>query len=362
LHVRRGCLSSLESFAARRDQPRAPHQRRRARQEKRWALSNKMLATPLRVVGLGHEQPVPIFQQLAGDHPSGVMMYVRYPLLSLRRPPQVIVWTKCDEQENRMIRVVGPWLVGCSLCVAADEDMYDGPTAIKPLTVTPQPQHSARRTLSATSSISATRRRADPRTRLPWLHGPLWSNPSRPDSKSPMNPSSRRGKTAWVGPCRTTSSRTTSTPCRWPQGAVRCGWRSRVARTTPGQHLRPRSRHHRLTADGISVAAGGLSAAMPIATVRRGVVTSDDRKRDATQPQASRPPLGTIAQRRLRPSAAQRRGDGWGNCTNRSWAPAPQHGKPGGREIESVQSARDRPQSRDFSGSKTLRSTVGMRK
>jgi hypothetical protein len=45
-----------------------------------------------------------------------------------------------------MIRLVGLWLVGWTLCVtpvAADEDMYDGPTAIKPLTVTPQPQHSA---------------------------------------------------------------------------------------------------------------------------------------------------------------------------------------------------------------------------
>ena len=44
-----------------------------------------------------------------------------------------------------MIRLIGLWLVGCALCVtsvAADEDMYDGPTAIKPLTVTPQPQHS----------------------------------------------------------------------------------------------------------------------------------------------------------------------------------------------------------------------------
>jgi hypothetical protein len=45
-----------------------------------------------------------------------------------------------------MIRVIGLWLVGCSLCVtpvAAEENMYDGPTAIKPLTVTPQAQHSA---------------------------------------------------------------------------------------------------------------------------------------------------------------------------------------------------------------------------
>jgi hypothetical protein len=45
-----------------------------------------------------------------------------------------------------MIRVVGLWLVGCILCVtpvAADEDLYDGPTAIRPLTVTPQLQHTA---------------------------------------------------------------------------------------------------------------------------------------------------------------------------------------------------------------------------
>ena len=45
-----------------------------------------------------------------------------------------------------MIRLIGLWLVGCALCVtpvAADEDVYDGPTAIKPLTVTPQPRHSA---------------------------------------------------------------------------------------------------------------------------------------------------------------------------------------------------------------------------
>ena len=45
-----------------------------------------------------------------------------------------------------MIRLVGLWLVGCALFVtpvAADEGMYDGPTAIKPLTVTPRPQQSA---------------------------------------------------------------------------------------------------------------------------------------------------------------------------------------------------------------------------
>jgi hypothetical protein len=45
-----------------------------------------------------------------------------------------------------MIRLTGLWLVGWTLCVtpvAAEEDIYDGPTSIRPLTVTPQPQHSA---------------------------------------------------------------------------------------------------------------------------------------------------------------------------------------------------------------------------
>ena len=45
-----------------------------------------------------------------------------------------------------MIRLIGLWLVGCALCVmpvAADEDVYDGPTAIEPLNITPTPQQSA---------------------------------------------------------------------------------------------------------------------------------------------------------------------------------------------------------------------------
>jgi hypothetical protein len=48
--------------------------------------------------------------------------------------------TKCDEQKNRMIRLIGLWLMGWTLSVtpvATDEDVYDGPTAIKPLTATP---------------------------------------------------------------------------------------------------------------------------------------------------------------------------------------------------------------------------------
>ena len=40
-----------------------------------------------------------------------------------------------------MTKLIGVWLAGCALCVTpvvADEDVYDGPTAIRPLTVTPQ--------------------------------------------------------------------------------------------------------------------------------------------------------------------------------------------------------------------------------
>ena len=123
-----------------------------------------------------------------------------------------------------MINLIGLWLMGCALSVtpvAADEDVYDGPTAIKPLTVNRSRSAPPRPMLSATSSISATRKTVDPRPRLPWIPRPLWSSPSRPVPKSPMNPSSRRGETVWPGPCRPTSNRTTSVPCRWRRGAVR---------------------------------------------------------------------------------------------------------------------------------------------
>ena len=45
-----------------------------------------------------------------------------------------------------MIKFIGLWLMGSAVCVmpvAADEDVHDGPSAIRPLTMTPQPQHSA---------------------------------------------------------------------------------------------------------------------------------------------------------------------------------------------------------------------------
>jgi hypothetical protein len=45
------------------------------------ALSEQTLGPRAAVLVLGHEQPVPIFQQLARGHPSGRDEYVRYPLV-----------------------------------------------------------------------------------------------------------------------------------------------------------------------------------------------------------------------------------------------------------------------------------------
>ena len=182
-----------------------------------------------------------------------------------------------------MTRLICVWLTGCALCVtpvAAEEDVYDGPTAIRPLTVTPKPQHSpaqpclrfrasvlpgegrgpsscgspsrgrqARRSPSRQARRSPSRQaRRSPQSwpqsaslRQSWppsarLRQSWPPSAPLPDPKYPMNLSSRRGATAWIGPCRTTSSRTTFTPpCGWLWGAVRrrCGWSSRVASITP---------------------------------------------------------------------------------------------------------------------------------
>ena len=99
-----------------------------------------------------------------------------------------------------MIRLIGLWLVGCAMCVtpaAADEDLYDGPTAIKPLTVKPQPQHSAPPNMVCDFEHQCYPEEGGPGALAPAAPpAPLWSSPSRPVPKTPMNPSSRRGETA----------------------------------------------------------------------------------------------------------------------------------------------------------------------
>ena len=107
-----------------------------------------------------------------------------------------------------MIRLIGLWLVGCALCVtpvAADEDVYDGPTAIRPLTVTPQPQHSARPNTVCDFEHQCYPEKGGPRVQAPMAPPVVAAAPAAPRPKSPMNPSSRRGETASVGACRTTA-------------------------------------------------------------------------------------------------------------------------------------------------------------
>ena len=74
-----------------------------------------------------------------------------------------------------MIRLIGVWLVVCDLLVtpvAADEDQYDGPTAIRPLTMTPQPAHSAPPDTVCDFEHQCYRRRGEPWSQLPWLPRP----------------------------------------------------------------------------------------------------------------------------------------------------------------------------------------------
>ena len=201
-----------------------------------------------------------------------------------------------------MIKTIGLWLVGCALCVtpvAADEDVYDGPTAIRPLTVTPQPQHSARPTV-CDFEHQCYPAKGGPRVQAPVAPPVVAAAPATFQPEVPDEPIVATWRDC-VG--RALQNYEQSRDVHALQAATgSCqdrSWRNKVARTMPGQNLRPRWRHPRLTADGTSAAAGGPSAAMPTATVLRGVA-SDDRKRDAAQLRTPGPLSATSAQRRLR--------------------------------------------------------------
>src|SRR5271165_5209237 len=90
-----------------------------------------------------------------------------------------------------MTRVIGLLLVGCALCVtpvAADEDVYDGPTAIKPLTVTPQRQHSAPRNTVCDFENQCYPENAGPMVPAPSAPPVVAAKPAAPRPQVPDEP------------------------------------------------------------------------------------------------------------------------------------------------------------------------------
>ena len=90
-----------------------------------------------------------------------------------------------------MIKLIGLWLVGWALRVtpvAADEDVYDGPTAIRPLTVTPQPQHSARPNTVCDFEHQCYPEKGGPRVQAPVAPPVVAAAPAAPRPEVPDEP------------------------------------------------------------------------------------------------------------------------------------------------------------------------------
>ncbi len=115
-----------------------------------------------------------------------------------------------------MIRLYGLCLVGCALCVtpgAADEDVYDGPTAIKPLAVdSPQPQHSAPPHTVCDFEHQCYPENGGPVVKAPAAPPGVVAKPAAPRPQVPDEPIVATWRDCMGRACRTTSSRTTSTP------------------------------------------------------------------------------------------------------------------------------------------------------
>jgi hypothetical protein len=139
------------------------------------------------------------------------------------------------------------WLAGCALCVtpvAAAEDVYDGPTAIRPLTVTPKAPHS----------------QADPVCDFEHQCYPKKGGPNVSTAVAPQIPAAKRAPPSID---------------KRPHPVVvakRAEPRAQAHVVAPRRDYYASVDHcgcHGLMADGTSVAAGGLLGVMPTATARR---------------------------------------------------------------------------------------------
>jgi hypothetical protein len=90
-----------------------------------------------------------------------------------------------------MIKLIGLCLVRCAMCVtpvAANEDMYDGPTAIKPLTVTPKPQQSAPPNTVCDFEHQCYPEKGGPAVKLPVVPPVAATQPVAPRPRVPEDP------------------------------------------------------------------------------------------------------------------------------------------------------------------------------
>ena len=139
--------------------------------------------------------------------------------------PKHVPRTKCDEQENRMIRLIGLWLVWgapyASRQSRRTKTCMMAPRPSSSLTVKPQPQHSVQ-----PNTVCDFEHQCYPGEG--WTRGlgsrrlprPLWSSPPRPRPQVPDEPvAAPRGETVWTEPCRPTRSRTTSMPWQMATGS-----------------------------------------------------------------------------------------------------------------------------------------------
>jgi hypothetical protein len=181
-----------------------------------------------------------------------------------------------------MVRLIGLGLVACALCVtrvAADEDVYDGPTAIRPLTVTPQPQRSAQPNTVCDFEHQCYPKKGGPRVQAPGAPPVVAATPPAPRLEVPDEPIVATWRSR-IG--RALQNYEQSHDVHALQAATAsCQARleEQGGEDYAGEEPSTRRRRPRLMADGTSAAVGGPSAAMPIATVLLGAGPSDDRKR-----------------------------------------------------------------------------------
>ena len=227
-----------------------------------------------------------------------------------------------------MIRLFGLWVVGCALCVtpvAADEDMYDGPTAIKPLTVKPQPQHSVPPNTVCDFEHQCYPEKGGPAAAAPAAPPAIVVKPIAPRPQVPDEPVVATWRDCMDGALQTYEQSHNLHALQMATGSCQAQLEEQDGEeydgedygvadggTTARQNPRSRCRQLRGWLHGAtSVAAGGPSAAMPTATARRGVGASDSGGWGQVEQWQPRSPLvdlkgglpGLPAQGRLPPHA-----------------------------------------------------------